>query len=132
MKRIVQTLAGALLAGGAIALPGLPAQAQPAWNVPTITVFGEDKCPRDTICVRAPENERYRIPQTLRGETGAAMAERWGDRAQALEYAGQSGTMSCSPVGPGGASGCFRELVRQARAEQRADGESPAIPLDLP
>jgi hypothetical protein len=30
-----------------------------------ITVFGNDPCPRDEICVRAPENERYRIPKEL-------------------------------------------------------------------
>src|SRR3546814_10594960 len=47
-------------------------------------------CPRDTICVRAPENERYRIPEQLRGERGEEAAARWGDRAKSLEYVGRS------------------------------------------
>ena len=95
-------------------------------------MFGTDPCPRDTICVRAPENERYRIPKVLRGATGAALAERWGDRARQLEYVGQSGIQSCSPVGPGGASGCYNQLVRRQRDEQRAQGKEPTVPLDLP
>jgi hypothetical protein len=123
-------LALALVATGGVMLPAAPARAQAGDRL--ITVFGSDPCPRDTICVRAPESERYRIPKSLRGESGAAAAERWGDRAQALEYAGASGIQSCSPVGPGGASGCFRQLVRAAREEQRSRGEAPAIPLDLP
>lgn len=120
----------ALASWGAATLPAVPALAQASDRL--ITVFGSDPCPRDTICVRAPESERYRIPKALRGETGAALAERWGDRAQALEYAGRGGIQSCSPVGPGGASGCYNQLVRQARAEERAAGKDPTIPLKLP
>lgn len=117
-------LSAALFAAIA-ALPAAPASAQVGSRL--ITVFGNDPCPRDEICVRAPENERYRIPKELRGETGEAAARRWGDRAKSLEYAGASGTMSCTPVGAGGASGCFRELVRKAREEQEAQGKEPAV-----
>lgn len=132
MKFTCQASIGALIAAAAMAtLPALPAVAQ-SRAVPTYTVFGDEPCPRDYICVRLPANEKYRIPKDLRGETGLEAAQRWGDRVSALEYAGRSGTMSCSPSGPGGASGCFRELTQQARAEQRARGEKPAIPLDLP
>ena len=115
---------------GMAMLPAAPATAQGFDRL--ITVFGNDPCPRDVICVRAPESDRYRIPKELRGDSGAAAAERWGDRAKQLEYVGQGGVQSCSPVGPGGASGCFKQLVRQARDEQRAAGKSPTIPLDLP
>lgn len=106
-------------------LPAAPASAQIGTRL--ITVFGNDPCPRDEICVRAPENERYRIPKELRGESGEAAAARWGERAKSLEYAGASGTMSCTPVGSGGASGCFRELVRKAREEQDAAGKKPTV-----
>lgn len=102
-----------------------PAPAQVSGRL--VTVFGNDPCPRDTICVRAPENERYRIPQELRGESGEAAAARWGERAKQLEYVGASGTLSCTPVGPGGATGCYRELARKAREEQKARGEEPAV-----
>jgi hypothetical protein len=132
MKRIGQALGAVSLMGAAyVALPGRPAQAQ-SRSIPIFTVFGNDPCPRDYICVRVSENERYRIPKELRGETGLAAAERWGDRVQALEYAGASGINSCSPVGAGGASGCFRQLTQQARAEQRQRGQQPTIPLNLP
>lgn len=118
------SLAAALLVAFA-ALPAAPASAQVGNRL--ITVFGNDPCPRDEICVRAPENERYRIPKELRGESGEAAAARWGERAKSLEYAGASGTMSCTPVGAGGASGCFRELVRKARQEQEAAGKKPTV-----
>lgn len=108
-----------------VALPSAPASAQIGNRL--ITVFGNDPCPRDEICVRAPENERYRIPKELRGESGEAAAARWGQRAKSLEYAGASGTMSCTPVGSSGASGCFRELVRKAREEKEAAGEKPTV-----
>ena len=129
MKLFVRALAATLFSLIAAMLVPLPAAAQPAWNVPTITVFGNDPCPRDTICVRAPDNERYRIPKELRGDTGRALAERWGDRAKSLEYVGASGTQSCSPVGAGGATGCYDQLARAARAEQAAAGVKPTIPL---
>src|SRR3546814_2856487 len=42
--------------------------------------------------------------------------ESWTNRAVAMEYVGQSGTDSCSPVGGGGFTGCFSKLMREARA----------------
>ena len=133
MKRIGQAVLGvaSLAAAAWVVAPVRPAEAQ-SRAIPIYTVFGNDPCPRDFICVRVSENERFRIPKELRGDTGIAAAERWGDRVQALEYAGASGINSCSPVGSGGTSGCFRQLTQQARAEQRQRGEEPAIPLDLP
>jgi hypothetical protein len=129
MQRFVAMVSAMLVALAGLTEPAAPAAAQQAWNLRTITVFGNDRCPPDTICVRAPESERYRIPKDLRGDTGLALAERWGDRARSLEYVGQSGTMSCSPVGAGGATGCFRQLAEQARAERRARGEDPGIKI---
>lgn len=123
--KTVPVLAVAALAIAGIGIPAAPAAAQAGLRA--VTVFGNDQCPRDVICVRAPENERYRIPKELRGLDGQAAAERWGERAKSIEYVGASGTMSCSPVGPGGASGCFRELNRKARAEKEAAGEKPLV-----
>ncbi|MET0270457.1 MAG: hypothetical protein ABW173_08520 [Sphingomonas sp.] len=131
MIRIAHAATLAALLPAAFALAPAPVVAQ-ANTFPTITVFGADACPRDTICVRAAENERYRIPKELRGESGLALAERWGDRARSIEYTGANGTQSCSPVGAGGASGCFKQIVRQAREESRERGQEPSIPLDLP
>src|SRR3546814_3072273 len=44
--------------------------------------------------------------------------ESWTNRAVAMEYVGQSGTDSCSPVGGGGFTGCFSKLMREARADR--------------
>lgn len=131
MIRISGVAALLALIPAALAVSPLPVVAQ-ANTFPTITVFGSDACPRDTICVRAPENERYRIPKELRGDQGLALAERWGDRARSIEYTGASGTQSCSPVGAGGASGCFNQIARQAREDARSRGKDPAVPLNLP
>jgi hypothetical protein len=37
-----------------------------------------------------------------------------------MEYVGRTGTESCSPVGGGGATGCFAQLARLAKAERQA------------
>ena len=98
-----------------------PVAAQIA-NERILTVFGEDKCPADTICVRAPENERYRIPKRLR-ESGiiAPQNQSWAARAQGTMDAGaKTGIGSCSANGPSGWTGCWAQQMRAARAERAA------------
>ncbi len=98
-----------------------PVAAQIA-NERILTVFGEDKCPADTICVRAPENERYRIPKQLR-ESGiiAPQNQSWAARAQGTMDAGaKTGIGSCSANGPSGWTGCWAQQMRAARAERAA------------
>lgn len=98
-----------------------PAAAQIA-NERILTIFGDDKCPTDTICVRAPENERYRIPKQFRN-SGPIRPENqaWGARAEATSSAGaKTGIGSCSAVGSGGWSGCWAQQMRAARAEAAA------------
>ncbi|HEU0133856.1 MAG TPA: hypothetical protein VFR28_03460 [Allosphingosinicella sp.] len=118
--------AGALLAAapaGAQA-PAAPRAAEP--KISTMIVYGDDPCPPSTddtivVCARKKEGERYRIPEELRGDPNDPKNQAWASRAQALEVAGRSGIGSCSPVGPGGASGCFNQIVQAARAERRGD-----------
>lgn len=88
-----------------------------------LIVYGDDPCPESTadqitVCARKGENERFRIPEALRADPRAPGRESWTNRAEALEYVGRSGTDSCSPVGAGGFTGCFTQLMRQARAER--------------
>ena len=88
-----------------------------------LIVYGDDPCPESTadqitVCARKGENERFRIPEALRDDPRAPGRESWTNRAEALEYVGRSGTDSCSPVGAGGFTGCFTQLMRQARAER--------------
>lgn len=118
-----------LAVGGAIALSAAPAWAQEAVAVPDeakvsqLVVYGDDPCPASTddtivVCARKPESERYRIPENLRSDPNDPRNESWANKATALQYVGRSGIGSCSTTGPGGATGCFEDIVRAARAER--------------
>jgi hypothetical protein len=116
-------------AGAGLSLAGAAASAQapaPEPKISAMIVYGDDACPPSTndtivVCARKPEGERYRIPEVLRGDPNDPKNQAWAARATALEYAGRSGIGSCSTVGPGGASGCFNQIVREARAERAGD-----------
>jgi hypothetical protein len=122
----------AALAAAAALLPA-PAGAQAGQErIRRLVIYGNDPCPRSTsgdeivVCARRPETERYRIPKELRDAEPDDDPEStsWAARAEALEYVGRAGIQSCSTVGPGGASGCWNELVRAWRNERRqGDGE---------
>ena len=125
------TLAAASAA--AVALFPAPADAQaPQERIRRVIVYGSDPCPRATspdevvICGRRPDTERYRIPEALRDrDDDDPESTSWAVRAEALEYVGRSGIQSCSTVGPGGASGCWNELVRAWRKERRQGEAEP-------
>ena len=114
-----------------LAVP-LPAIAQGIQNDRVLTIFGTDPCPKDTICVRAPESERYRIPKQFRQSTTIAPENQsWAARAeQTLSAGARSGVGSCSTSGPGGWTGCWQQQMRAARAERKAaDAEAtPELP----
>jgi len=121
MKPLLLAAAGAGLLAAAPASAQAPA-AEP--KISTMIVYGDDACPPSTddtivVCARKPEGERFRIPEVLRSDPNDPKNQAWAERATTLEYAGRSGIGSCSPVGPGGASGCFNQLVRDARADRR-------------
>lgn len=118
MKRLPGLTA---LAIAAAALPSPPAAAQN--NVRIQIVYGDDQCASSNgeqivVCVRRDESERYRIPPELRDSRDLSANESWLSRSQSVEYVGRGGTMSCSPVGPGGFTGCTEQLLRAARAER--------------
>ena len=109
------TLAAAVLALPMLAAPE-PAQAQ---RVNEIVVYGTDPCPRSTddevvVCARKPESERFRIPERLRQGGSLQSRQAWANRAIAFETYGKTGVNSCSPVGPGGHTGCSQQLISQA------------------
>ncbi len=114
-----------ILAGAAVLLTGVTAIESPALaqnTVSEIIVFGTDPCPRSTddqvvVCARKPESERYRIPEVLRSTGALQQRESWANKAKALETVGATGTNSCSPVGPGGFTGCLTQVIKQARRE---------------
>lgn len=111
--------------------PPAPAEAGTASEkVNLVIVYGDDACPQSAgddivVCARKGEEERYRIPEPLRGDPNQPSHQAWGERVRSMEYIGRSGTESCSPVGGGGATGCFAKLSRLAKAErQQADNAS--------
>ena len=122
--RIALILSLALLP---VALPTV-AHAQ-LTNDRVLTIFGKDACPKDTICVRAPEGDRYRIPKQFRQPTQIAPENQsWAARAQdTLDAGAKTGTGSCSASGPGGWTGCWQQQMRAARAE-RKQAEAEANP----
>jgi len=115
--------AAALLAG---CLAG-PAFAQQ--NDKALVIYGNDKCPEGTICIRAPESDRYRIPQSLRSGPLAPQDQPWAQRAASIANVGASGTGSCTNSGAGGWTGCWNQQMKAARAEKKqqaqAEAESP-------
>lgn len=112
---------------GAGMMFGSPAAAQDAAGdkVNQLIVYGDDPCApaaenEITICARKPEAERFRIPEILRG-TASPQNEAWSNKVLAYETVGKFGTMSCSPVGQGGWTGCAGKLIDAAYAEKATD-----------
>lgn len=137
-------LLGLALVQSAPAAAQSGAQSGGNYRTRTVVVFGKDECPKATnpdeiiVCARRPEEERYRIPKTLRDEEKAKREDNVGEKRAALvsPRKGAGGIGSCSAVGPGGGSGCTRGLdvvgagrtvvegVR--RATEPADDGAPA------
>jgi hypothetical protein len=129
--KLALAAAGALIALSAPAFAqadAAPAAAAGNERINQLIIYGDDPCPQSSeeqinVCARKPETERYRIPEALRGNPNDPANQAWATKATELQYVGRSGIGSCSPVGSGGASGCFNNLVRQARAERAGRDE---------
>ena len=127
------TIAAGALAATGLALAALPAPATAQSAVSEVIVFGNDPCPRSTdsevvVCARKPEAERYRIPEKLRSGGPPQTRQSWANKAKALETVGNTGTFSCSPVGPGGFTGCLTQVIKQAKQEAREASEQSTAP----
>ncbi|MEO1968998.1 MAG: hypothetical protein ABGW87_09840 [Sphingomonadaceae bacterium] len=126
---MIRRLLPALLAASVLAGIG-PAQAQDQGGdkVQMVIVYGDDPAPKpqgDEIVVvaRLPEADRYRIPKELR-DSDDPQNTSWTSRVQSLEFVGNFGTLSCSPTGAGGSTGCTQEMIRKAYADKKA---SPSV-----
>jgi len=118
MKTVVA--AAALVAASFVS--SVPAHAQGRDRV--LVIYGDERCPTSNgeeivVCVRKPASEQFRIPEELRN-SGEGLPPSWNEKAKSIEYVGAGGIGSCSPTGPGGASGCLKQMIDQARAERRA------------
>jgi len=134
-KTLFSAAAVAAMATGITMLSPASALAQNAKGakISEIIVYGTDACPRSTddevvVCARKPESERYRIPEALR--VGGALQSRtaWAERAKSFETYGRTGINSCSPVGPGGYTGCNKQLIDQAFRERREADRADTSP----
>lgn len=106
----------------AVAQDGAAPAIDDSYNM--VIVYGDDACPQSTdeqivVCARKSEGERYRIPEDLRYSTDPANRS-WAARVETFEMVGAFGTMSCSPVGAGGYTGCTQEMIRNAYADKDA------------
>lgn len=130
MTRLIITLAaGAAVVGGFAALPA-PAAAQ---STSEITVFGNDPCPRSTnteiyVCNRRPESERYRLPKNQQLLGTRQQRQSWAKKSNQLMTVGNTGTGSCSAVGPGGHTGCLIQQIEQAKQEAKEQQQSNTPP----
>ena len=134
MSKLSLTLGAAAVGLSALALPSAPVLAQNNNSkVSEIIVYGTDPCPRSTddqvvVCARKPESERFRIPEKLRQGGSLQSRQSWAARARQFETVGRTGINSCSPVGPGGYTGCEQQLINQAfneREEQVTNDTRP-------
>ncbi|MGX7896103.1 hypothetical protein [Tsuneonella sp. HG222] len=114
----------ALSTAAAMAALATPAAAQDAGGdrVNTLIIYGDDECPASsdseiTVCARMDENERFRIPEALRGSDSPANKP-WAERVRSFEAVGNFGPLSCSAVGLGGELGCTAAMIQQAYEEK--------------
>jgi hypothetical protein len=133
MARFVMTLAATAAAATGFAPLPAPATAQAQSNVAEVIVYGNDPCPRSTddqvvVCARRPETERYRIPQKYRPSGPRQETEAWARKSRVLETVGSTGINSCSPVGPGGYTGCLTQVIREAREQRQQSNEDSTPP----
>lgn len=132
MSKLPLMLGAGVIGLAALALPATPAMAQQA-RVSEIIVYGTDPCPRSTddeivVCARKPESERFRIPEALRQGGALQSRQAWAARAKQFEVVGRTGINSCSPVGPGGWTGCTEQLIGQAFTDREEQVKSDSAP----
>ena len=132
MSKLSLTLGAAAIGVGVLVTPAGPALAQNS-KVSEIIVYGTDPCPRSTddeivVCARKPETERYRIPERLRQGGSLQSRQAWAARAKSFETVGRTGINSCSPVGPGGFTGCMEQLIGQTFNDREEQVQSESAP----
>jgi hypothetical protein len=122
------TISLVAVAGLASGLAAVPTAAIAQAGQGTIMIYGNDPCPRENICIRGKESDRYRLPKSQNPQGTPQQRESWAQRSKSLTTVGATGAQSCSPVGPGGFTGCLTQQIndaKQARKEQQAQDTPP-------
>ena len=117
---MIPALAVALVA--TIGVPAPSAQAQQTTG--ELIVYGTDPCPRATddeivVCRRLPESMRYRLPENQRPGGTFQQRQSWTMKSRQMMTVGDTGTGSCSAVGPGGHTGCLAQEIQTARKQSQ-------------
>lgn len=124
----IAMLASALPVAAQINAPANKPTAYETYRSRTVTVFGNDACPKPTdpdeivVCARRPEEERYRLKQ-LTDDPGARLEQGGSDRMLgAMDVANSGGPGSCSSVGPNGSAGCsIKFIAREKKIRKREE-----------
>lgn len=130
MTKLIFSLAALGTVAGLAAVPA-PSFAQ-AQTQAEVVVFGTEPCPRSTdssivICRRLPESLRYRMPEAYRPTGTFQQRQSWSNKARSVANVGATGTNNCSPVGPGGHTGCLIQEIQQSRQQQQ-DATQDGLP----
>lgn len=126
MKRLMIIVAGTATIAGAVAAVPTAALAQAGQT--TITIYGNDPCPRENICIRAPESQRYRLPQSQNPQGTRQQRQSWARKSKQIMTVGNTGAGTCSPVGPGGYTGCMVQEINQARQDTKEQQQQNSPP----
>jgi hypothetical protein len=119
----------ALAATSAVAVTALaPAPAEAQAGQTQLVIYGNDPCPREYICIRKGESERYRLPKDYRPDGTPQQKLPWATKSKVLETVGDTGINSCSPVGPAGFTGCTIQSINEATQQRREQAEDNKPP----
>ncbi|RGP41839.1 hypothetical protein BPTFM16_02148 [Altererythrobacter insulae] len=122
MIRLASIGAMAAFAVGVSAFPAF-AQEEAGDRVNMVIAYAEDECPEPVdaeeivVCQILVEAERYRIPSTLRTSSSPENTA-WAERVERFKMIGDFGTLSCSPTGAGGFTGCTQQMIDAAYADK--------------
>ena len=126
MKRLMIIVAGTSAIAGAVAAVPTAAVAQAGQT--TITIYGNDPCPRENICIRAPESQRYRLPKSQNPQGTRQQRQSWARKSKQLMTLGNTGAGTCSPVGPGGYTASMVQEINQARQDAKEQQQQNSPP----
>ena len=126
MMKLILGAAG--IVGVAVSLAAVPAPALAQAGQFTLVVYGNDPCPREAICIRKKESDRYRLPPALNPQGTPQERESWAQKSKVLTTVGDTGPQSCSNVGPGGFTGCLTQSIKQAKTQARQQAEDNQPP----
>ena len=138
--RNTRTLAEARASAGESAddqSASLGAASKPPQTVRSVTLVGDEKCPKSTgneivVCSHIGQGDQYRIPTQFRELPHPAEQNSWVNRAAVVDQVSREAAglpNTCSVVGDGGQTGCAMQAFKQYSAEKRQQQrEQESIP----